>query len=147
MIILLDIDGVLVQAKNWKPVDLLEDGFYAFLPIASLSLNKIIKETKAKIILTTSHKNKYTKEHWETIFLNRGIDAQIEKMNMQAKERFTEILIWYTLNTNENFVILDDDKMLCDLPQKIKDRLILIDPLICLNEQHANLAIKMLKYD
>lgn len=145
MTILLDIDGVLVQGKSWKPVDLLKDGFYAFLPIASLSLNKIIKETKAKIILTTSHKDRYTKEQWETIFLNRGIDAHIEKLNVQANERLTEILIWYTLNSNENFVILDDDKTLCDLPKIIKNRLILIDPLICLNEQHANLAIKMLK--
>ena len=45
MIILLDIDGVMVPASNWKTPEFLNDGFPNFSPRAINSLNKIILKT------------------------------------------------------------------------------------------------------
>ena len=54
--ILLDFDGVMIPSKPWKPVTLMNDGFYEFSSSAILNLNRIVKETGAEIILITSHK-------------------------------------------------------------------------------------------
>ncbi len=60
MLILLDIDGVMLSASSWKPVERLDDGFSSFNPRAVLSLQRIISETGASIVLTTSHKSTYS---------------------------------------------------------------------------------------
>ena len=60
MLIYLDIDGVMVPANAWKKPNILEDGFPEFSIKAIDSLNKMISKLSAEIVLTTSHKHKYS---------------------------------------------------------------------------------------
>lgn len=60
MWILLDLDGVLLPAKPWISLSLLDDKFYDFNSKSVDVLNKIIYKTNARIILTTSHKYSFT---------------------------------------------------------------------------------------
>jgi hypothetical protein len=149
MLVFLDIDGVMVQGSSWKSVENLSDGFYKFSPKAVLGLQDIISGTNATIILTTSHKNRFTTREWKTIFFNRGIDVtsvsklQTRKIYANRKE---EILTWCKRHKNiDNFVIIDDDKSLNGLPNELKTKLILTNSSIGLTHSDAVQAIKVLK--
>lgn len=149
MLILLDIDGVMVQGSSWKPVESLSDGFYKFNPKAVSSLQDIILETDAAIVLTTSHKDRYTPREWKTIFLNRGINvSKVSKLRTRKiyANRKEEILTWYKRHKEiDNFVIIDDDKSLNGLPQELKDKLVLTNSSIGLTHTDAIQALKVLK--
>ena len=79
MLILLDIDGVMVPGNSWKRPEFLNDGFPAFSTRATQALQKIISETSADIVLTTSHKCNYTLEEGISIFNARGF--KLDKIN------------------------------------------------------------------
>ncbi|OYU96271.1 MAG: hypothetical protein CFE21_07660 [Bacteroidetes bacterium B1(2017)] len=148
MRILLDIDGVMVPAKSWKSVEKLEDGFACFNITAATLLQKIISETGATIVLTTSHKSLYSIVEWKNIFSRRGVYANFDKLadNGLRLSRKDEILSWLKKNnSNEKFVILDDDTSLNDLPIEVKSKLVLTSPYIGLNIEKADFAIKILQ--
>lgn len=148
MVILLDIDGVMIPASSWKNPALLADGFSDFSPKSVTSLNNILFTTGASIVLTTSHKDKYTVPVWEEIFVKRGIEATLSKLTTSSvtTTRKAEVLRWIELHANkDSFVIIDDDKSLNDLPSEFKKNLILTSPLIGLNEELANQAIIILQ--
>lgn len=148
MLILLDIDGVMVQAKSWSSPPLREDGFYGFSTRAVDALNKIITAFDAKIVLTTSHKYKFSLEEWKLILKNRGIKLNsIDRLpaNVGHLSRKDEILNWFSMNKNvEDFVIIDDDTSLNGLPKILIERLVQTKPLIGLNSSHVSLAIGIL---
>ncbi len=138
----------MVPATGWKAPELQNDGFPIFSKKAVIGLNKIIATTNASLVLTTSHKSRYSIDSWKRIFEDRGIYAEISKLddpnNLQTRK--DEVLNWLELNQLEkNFVIIDDDKSLNDLPPKFKDTLVLTSPLIGLNEPIADQAIKILQ--
>lgn len=147
MLLLLDIDGVMVQAAPWKKVEFHPDGFFQFIPQAISSLKDILSETSASIVLTTSHKSTYSLEKWEEIFRNRGINAKVDKLddNTNLLSRKDEILNWLSKNGhNDDFVIIDDDKSLHDLPNNLKEKVVFTQPLIGLNKEGALNAIEIL---
>ena len=139
MLIFLDIDGVMVPAKSWKKPELLNDGFAAFDTKAVAVLQNLIS-ANTTIVLTTSHKSRYTLEQWGEIFQMRGLANVTFKSledNIDHLSRKDEVLNWFNLNpVNEPFVIIDDDKSLNDLPSFLKDKLILTSPLIGLHDNH-----------
>lgn len=149
MLILLDIDGVMVPASSWKRPEFLNDGFPNFDPKAVKALQKIIAETNAAIVLTTSHKSKYSIFEWFKIFELREIrvkDIYCLPENSSALNRKEEILNWHDLRINqESFVILDDDKSLNGMPTFLKEKLILTSPLVGLTNELALEAISILK--
>lgn len=148
MKILLDIDGVMVPAASWRPSEILTDGFAAFSKMAVANLQKIIVETGASIVLTTSHKANYSLNEWRSIFKLRGISVSIDKLehNSGNLTRREEILNWLnTQKQDEVFVIIDDDKSLNDLPSQIKKKLILTSPMVGLTNYDANIAIEVLR--
>lgn len=148
MLILLDIDGVMAPVSSWKQGEILNDGFLNFSTLAIKCLNEIILETGATIVLTTSHKTTYNLTEWVEIFKLRGINTAIDKLdvNINFLSRKEEILNWLDKNQNiGNFVILDDDKSLNGLPSQIKEKLVQTSSMIGLNEEAANLAIKILR--
>ncbi len=152
MLILLDIDGVMVPANSWKRPEFLSDGFAAFSSKSTDALKKIILATNAHIILTTSHKSKYTLLQWIEMFRSRGININnIDRLtdNYSNLNRKQEILDWYNSNaiTNEHFVILDDDKSLNALPTELKEHLVLTSALVGLTEELADDAISILNND
>jgi len=148
MLIFLDIDGVMVPSVSWKPSQILEDGFAAFSQKAIDALNTLISD-KAKIILTTSHKSRFTIDEWKKIFKTRGIE--VEKMECLeanadfALKRKEEILRWFNTHSSYgDFIIIDDDKSLNGLPPHLKARLILTSPLIGLTNEHLTEVRTML---
>jgi len=139
MLIFLDIDGVMVPAKSWKNPELLDDGFPAFSIKAVQVLKQIIvKDTT--VLLTTSHKSRFSIIQWKEIFAKRDLVIDNIKLldeNTNFLSRKDEILNWFNLNNvNEEFIIIDDDKSLNDLPDFIKNKLILTSPLIGITENY-----------
>lgn len=150
MRVLLDIDGVMVTTPSWKQVEVLEDHFSAFNKRASACLQKILSETNASLVLTTSHKSRFNTSEWKSIFKKRGINVTklecLEKNNSNLNRK-QEILNWFDSSSqqqDQRFVILDDDKSLNDLPASIKERCVITSSLIGLNEEAAQLAIGIL---
>jgi len=150
VLILLDIDGVMVPANSWKKPEFHEDGFPLFNSRATRALQRIISETGASLLLTTSHKSKRDFTEWQNIFKARGIETKpIHSLSSDSLciSRKDEILDWYAAEhiPGEEFVIIDDDKLLNDLPEDVKDNLVLTSPSIGLTEELADSAISILK--
>jgi HAD domain in Swiss Army Knife RNA repair proteins len=146
MLFFLDIDGVMVPAKGWKSPEFLNDGFPAFSSKSTSTLQALISED-VTIMLTTSHKSKFSIEEWKSIFKNRGINIEKIKLlpeNFNNLSRKDEIVNWFNVNkVNENFVIIDDDKCLNELPDFLKENLVQTSPYIGLTEEHLE-AIKFI---
>jgi hypothetical protein len=141
MLIFLDIDGVMAPAKSWQRPDILEDGFVDFSPKAVRVIQDLISQNAdSTIILTTSHKSRFSLSQWKIIFERRGLNVnKLESLNDNTdfQSRKVEILNWFDSNDiPEDFIIIDDDKSLNDLPKIYKDRLILTSSLVGLNESH-----------
>ncbi len=141
MLIFLDIDGVMVPAKSWQRPEILEDGFVAFSSKAVQVLKEVLSQnTNACIMLTTSHKSRFSHSEWIEIFQRRGLNVnQLNSLveNTELLSRKEEILNWFNTNEiQEDFIIIDDDKSLNDLPKFFKDRLVLTSSLVGLNESH-----------
>jgi ATP-dependent helicase/DNAse subunit B len=143
MLIFLDIDGVMVPAKSWQQPEILEDGFVAFSSKAVQVLKEVLSQnTNATIMLTTSHKSRFSHSEWKDIFQRRGLNVnQLKSLveNTELLSRKEELLNWFNTNEiQEDFIIIDDDKSLNDLPKFFKDRLILTSSLIGLNASHRD---------
>ena len=141
MLVFLDIDGVMAPAKSWQRPDILEDGFVDFSSKAVTVLQDILAQNpNSTIILTTSHKSRFSLSQWKIIFERRGLNVnKLESLNDNTDfhSRKIEILNWFDSNdVQEDFIIIDDDKSLNDLPTFYKDRLILTSSLVGLNESH-----------
>lgn len=148
MLVLLDIDGVMLSGASWKKVENLDDNFSNFDKRAVANLQKIISETHASIVLTTSHKSRFSISEWKNIFKKRGIIVYsletLDSSNYSGRK--DEILHWFNNRTVvESFVIIDDDKSLNGLPVYIKERCVITDSYIGLNENDARTAISILK--
>lgn len=138
----------MVQAKSWSSPPLMDDGFPIFSNKAISALNEIISKSNSDILLTTSHKYRFSLEEWNEIFIKRGIHVNsIERLprNTNHLTRSEEIQKWFTVNNQiKDFVIIDDDKSLNNLPINLKNRLVLTKPLIGLNESHVSEALRIL---
>ena len=147
MLVFLDIDGVIVPAKGWKSPEMLADGFPAFSSKATFMFRKLIANG-GTVLLTTSHKAKFSLGEWKTIFSRR--DIAVEKLyclppNTSNLTRFGEIVDWFNVNNvTEPFIIIDDDKSLNALPDFLKKHLVLTSPYIGLTEEHQALIDNIL---
>ncbi len=148
MLLFLDIDGVLVPAKGWKIPDCMPDGFPVFSTKAIAALQRLITED-VTVLLTSSHKSKFSIEEWKHIFRNRGIN--IEKLqslpeNANNLSRREEIVDWFNRNkVAEDFIIIDDDKSLNDLPGFLKENLIQTSSYVGLTEEHVEAVNNLLQ--
>lgn len=152
MIILLDIDGVLVTTPSWKAAELLDDGFLKFNERASGNLARIVEETKADIVLTTTHRISYSIEEWKVLLNARGIYPNfISKLNNVTTltgmaSRAIEIKEWIdNYAMNRKFVIIDDDLSINDLPGSIKEKCVLTKPLIGLDDEATQKVLNILR--
>lgn len=129
MLILLDIDGVMVSGAGWRKPELLKDGFPAFTHQATEALARILTP-KTKIILSTSHRDRYSVDQWKEIFKARGLSvSNLDKLgtyNISSSNRVRDIQEWFDKNPDaKNFIIIDDDTSLNSLPSNLKDHLVL----------------------
>jgi hypothetical protein len=141
MLVFLDIDGVMAPAKSWQRPDILEDGFVDFSSKAVSVLQDVLAQNAdTTIVLTTSHKSRFSLSQWKIIFERRGLNVnKLESLNdnNDFQSRKVEILNWFESNDiHDDFIIIDDDKSLNDLPKFFKNRLILTGSLVGLNESH-----------
>ncbi len=149
MLLFLDIDGVMVPANSWRRSEILDDGFPAFSPNATKALQRIIAATGAGIVLTTTHKSKYTPTQWRGIFNRRGISVnRINRLaeNVSALNRKDELLKYFDKKSiNEDFLIIDDDKSLNALPDYLKRRVIQPSGSVGLTGDLADEALSLLR--
>ena len=149
MLVYLDIDGVMVPANSWRRPEILEDGFPDFSPNAVKSLERIISHSSANIVLTTSHKNKFTLKEWKTIFKRRNINVnKITRLpeNINHLNRKEELINWFnTKHLKEKFIIIDDDKSLNGLPDFLKDKLIQTSGSVGLTDYLADEALNKIE--
>ncbi len=149
MVILLDIDGVMLP-EQFEDTQILSDGFRDFTPIAIASLNRIIAQTNVSIVLSSNHRVSFSAEQWVNIFNSRSIAIQaISILNdrpfNKMMDRATEIKEWVEIHgADKNYVIIDDDYSLNTLPSHIKQRCILTNPAIGLNDEAADRALGIL---
>ena len=149
MLIFLDIDGVMVPAKGWKSPEFLQDGFPVFSSRATSALQSLISE-EVTVMLTTSHKSTFSIDEWKNIFKNRGLNIEKIKSlptNLNNLSRKDEIVNWFNANinnANEDFIIIDDDKSLNELPAFLKGNLIQTSPYIGLTEEHLEIIKSIL---
>lgn len=149
MILLLDIDGVMLPANSWRSPNILADNFVEFNPKAVKALNIILNENAFDIVLTTSHKFKYNLSQWLDIFSTRNINlSKIDRLpeNVNHVDRKNEIINWFKSKTSsDDFIIIDDDKSLNDLPDFLKSRLIQTSASVGLTDELANEVLERLK--
>ena len=138
----------MIPAKSWSPPPILGDGFSIFSQKAVGALNKIIDESQSEILLTTSHKHRFTIEQWISIFEKRGVNINgINRLPYNANNlnRLEEINNWFASKQDtKDFVIIDDDTSLNGLSKYLKARLVLTKSLIGLNASHVQDALKIL---
>lgn len=141
MLIFLDIDGVMVPAASWKTPENMEDGFPMFTKKATDALRSIVT-SDTTIILSTSHRSRFTISEWKRIFANRELNIENLKSlepNRTFKKRKDEILEWLNShNVSDGFIIIDDDRGLNALPAELKNHLILTSPLVGLIPEQVN---------
>ncbi len=146
MTIFLDIDGVLVPAKSWKSPELMDDGFPSFSN-KSISVLKQVIDKSTTIMLTTSHKYRFSIDEWKMIFLKRGIQLNnVGRLpeNTTFLSRRDEIVNWFLNNDlQDDFIIIDDDKSLNDLPPDLKEKFVLTSPMIGLSERNLEEIITL----
>jgi hypothetical protein len=150
MLILLDIDGVMIPANSWRKPEFMDDGFPVFDPRSVKALQRILLETQASVLLTTSHKGKYNVAQWKSLLKSRGIDLKrVQRLTTSSltTSRKDEILEWYKKKhvPTEEFVIIDDDKMLNGLPENLRRNLVLTSSSIGLTDDLADEAISILQ--
>ncbi|WP_286927354.1 HAD domain-containing protein [Flavobacterium sp. UBA4197] len=141
MKIFLDIDGVMVHANPHQKVEFDNDGFYRFNIIAVQILNSVIHANgdDDELILSTSHRFRFTISEWKRIFKTRGVHTDnISILNLplhNKNTRKTEIVNWVHKRNlhSEDIIIIDDDKSLNGLPENLKKRLVLTNPYTGLN--------------
>ena len=151
MKILLDIDGVMVTTPSWRIPELHADGFLKFNEQAAKNLASIIDQTNAEIVLTTTHRISYSIDQWIKIFQLRGINpVSVAKINDAESLsamfiRAVEIKEWVDSGeTDEKFVVIDDDLSINDLPDYIKNKCVLTKPMIGLDNEVMEKALEIL---
>ena len=134
----LDIDGVMVHANSSRKLEFDNDGFYKFNETAIVALQNFYEDNHnnclEEVILSTSHRFRFTIPEWEEIFHSRGLRinkiSRIETELDYNNSRKVEILNWISerkLDINE-IIIIDDDKSLNGLSKELKTRLVLTNP-------------------
>lgn len=154
MVILLDIDGVLVSAAPWRKVELLPDGFVKFDETASRNLATLIAKTSATIVLSTTHRVSYTNEQWVSILRTRGIFVEsVSKINearnlVEIRSRHIEVSEWVNKNgPSTDFIIIDDDTSLNQLPDNIKKRWVATAPLVGFNHKALATCLELMNVE
>ncbi|QEC78364.1 HAD domain-containing protein [Mucilaginibacter ginsenosidivorax] len=150
MVILLDIDGVLVTEPSWKKVEIGADGFMLFNKLSAQNLADILLLTGAEVVLASTHRINFAIERWLDIFKIRGVTInKLSKLNdkkslTDMQDRGNEIQEWIHKNGEVNYVIIDDDLSINNLPEAIKQKWVTIKPHIGIDIEAKQKALDIL---
>lgn len=113
-----------------------------FNPTAARNLARILEATHASLVLTTTHRIRYSVRAWADLFAARGIHpASIAKVNDLTElstipDRATEVAEWVAkYGQQEAYIVIDDDLSLNGLPLSIRSRCVLTKPLLGLSDE------------
>ena len=136
-IILLDIDGVLINSCHWKKDEIHEDGYSDFNSECVKNFNAIVEKTGYDIVLISSRRISVDIEIMNKYFKNRGVNSEIKHYmpdyNVEGKRWLTrreELEMFLEEYKPNNYLIIDDDKSLLDAGEEIKSRWIQTDSMI-----------------
>ncbi len=148
MKLLLDFDGVLITTPSWRKVARLDDGFLAFNLQCAYNIAEVVKSYSAEIVLTTTHRIHYDNTTWQQLLANRGIITyKVSKIN-EVKHHFEignccdEIMQWVEQQNNTDFIIIDDDKSLNNLPPNIKNKWIETDFMLGFTDELKEMTLR-----
>ncbi len=130
-VILLDIDGVLISTfPMWKSDDLDKDGYSKFNQVWTANLKDLLAvNPNTQLVISSSRRIGKSIERLEEIFAFRGIKHKIidkvpdpEETHLSRKIELTQYIEKQQL---KNFLIIDDDISLLDLPEAYAAQLVL----------------------
>ncbi|HEY0273321.1 MAG TPA: HAD domain-containing protein [Chitinophaga sp.] len=150
--ILLDIDGVMVTAASWRPVALEQGLFYPFSPAAQQTLDWLLAQSGAHIILTSTHRTRFSNEGWRQVFSERCPHLQriqvMDDFKLQSRQhnRLAEVTEWARrFGADARYVIIDDDSALESLPPDVRSHWVRTTSHIGLDEEAAMEALAILQ--
>lgn len=167
-IIFLDVDGVM-NHEEWYISDEFnkliknehDHALTYYCPWTVNNLNKIIENTGAKIVFTSSHRTSLTLPEIKKLFKLVGIEGvllgktpKLHFFNVRGVSvpRGCEIMIWMKKNSDKlgksigkykNYIIFDDDK---DMLYYHRNNFIHVDSQVGITNENVEQAIKILKY-
>ncbi len=151
MKLLLDFDGVLITTPSWRKVARLDDGFLAFNQQCACNIAEVVAHHSAEVVLTTTHRIHYDNQTWKKLLANRGIIThKVSKINelkhhFDIGNRCDEIMQWIEQQANTDFIIIDDDKSLNNLPPNIKNTWIQTDFMLGFTDELKEITLRKLK--
>jgi hypothetical protein len=147
-IIFLDIDGVIASLDHIRITSLLEEDNpdkygYAFDPRCVKNLQYIIKQTNAKLIISSSWKS-MGKEALLTMWKMRELPGEIigTTPDLLRGSRGMEIQVWIDTNDVTKFVIIDDD---IDMLDSQSPYFVKTNPIVGLTVEDSIKVITILK--
>jgi len=153
----LDFDGILNSSDFLVEKNLKEEPFMETIdwwgrmvnPENVKCLNKIIIETGAKVVISSTWRRGVSNENLLKILLKKGLTPKTEIIGRTTtsndeKTRGERISEWVTLHSEEieSFVVLDDEGG--EWMDPIRDRLVQANPAVGLTIEDAEKAIEML---
>lgn len=142
----LDLDGVLITTKPWNSDDIdEEDGYSLFQPKLVANLNQLLTKWDFKLVLSSSRRKGLSIEAFNQVFQNRGIINKIidyTSITSEHLSRKQEIELYISEHSVEDFIIIDDDKCLNNLEEKLKNKLVLTQYMLGFNATKLEEAIQ-----
>ncbi len=128
--IILDLDGVLITNLPTQPEVLHTDGYTDFDASCVANLNMLLSEVDAEVWLISARRKGKTLAEMQVICSNRGISAAIAGMvpiYAEGMKRSHETIRFIRENNLEHYLIIDDNRVLRQLPRSMKNRLVQTD--------------------
>ncbi|MCL6274229.1 HAD domain-containing protein [Muricauda sp. 2012CJ35-5] len=147
-LLILDLDGVLITNPPWKADRIHADGYSEFNHSCVENLNRLLSLTEFEIWLSSTRRTKMTLAEFNLIFKNRGIQTRISGFLPEypdCKNRKEEIVRFISEVKPNEFLIIDDDKSLNGLEDRIKNRLVSTELTKGFNSEKLEEAIKLLE--
>jgi hypothetical protein len=128
--IILDLDGVLITNLPTQPEVLHTDGYTDFDASCVANLNVLVAEVESEVWLISARRKGKTLLEMQAIFNARGIAAPIVGMvpvYADGMKRNHETIRFIRENNLEHYLIIDDNRVLRQLPRSMKNRLVQTD--------------------
>lgn len=148
LVLILDLDGVLITTPAWRTDEIENDGYSKFSPDLVKNLNYLLEAESFEIWLSSSRRLNKSLGELNKIFKTRKISKPIKGLLPYLptlKNRKEEIQNFIKENEIKDYLIIDDDKLLNDLPQNIKEKLVLTQFLKGFNEEKLHEALNKIK--
>jgi hypothetical protein len=128
--IILDLDGVLITNLPTQPEVLHTDGYTDFNADCVANFNALVAEVEAEVWLISARRKGITLPEMQAIFNTSGIAAPIVGMvpvYAEDMKRSHEVIRFIRENNLEHYIIIDDNRVLRQLPRIMKNRLVQTD--------------------